>query len=124
MKALMILALAACGSAATNGQVEGAAGTIRGVYTAGFEVSEFTPCGADTAMWLETAGKDVWEGHHPGFDASVILEVEGEIEQKAKQDEDSLEFQQGFGHLGAYETRILVTRIVSSEPLPEGQDGC
>ncbi|MCQ8185941.1 hypothetical protein [Parvularcula maris] len=120
MKALMIFALAAC-SAATSAD-EGR--TVRGVYTAGFEVSEFTPCGAGTALWLETKGTDVWGDHHPGLNGSVILEVEGDIEQKAEQDEDSLELQQGFGHLGAYETRILVTRIVSSEPLPEGQDGC
>jgi hypothetical protein len=118
MKLLPILVLMACTAAP---EAEAGEGVVKGVYHAGFEQSEFTPCGASTTMWLETSGTDVWGDHHPGFNASTVLEVEGEIENAPESDEP---WGTGFGHLGKYKQRILVTKIISSEPLPEGADGC
>lgn len=88
-----------------------------GYYRSGFEQSEFYPMGTSRPYWLEADG-EVWDELYafyqeaPGRGGGMTLHliIEGDLDRGGP-----------FGHLGAYDTRLTVTRILMAEPMSDDE---
>lgn len=99
------LLLGACASATGP-----AAERHRGLYTWGFEVSGFQPCGSSESWWV-TAG-DLYPRYREVATADyqpVYVEVTGEVGPPGR-----------YGHMGAYSREIAVRDVAVMRPLREG----
>ena len=79
-----------------------------GVFSQGFEKSDFQPNGASASRWWMTAVGDVaWRdiGFEPRRTGPSRLHIVGYLSPKGQ-----------FGHLGAYEHEVLVTSAVLVKP--------
>lgn len=98
------LGLAACVTAQPSGGAQRFAGT----WDFHFETSSFRSDAGEGPYWL-SAGGDVWTELTAPFAASggpwgqLDIVVEGELSEPGE-----------YGHLGAYERELRVTRVISS----------
>ncbi|GAB3726976.1 hypothetical protein GCM10028862_02920 [Luteimonas pelagia] len=115
--ALLLLVLAASGctrSPAPPGAAESDSRFHAGYYTEGFETREFRSLAAlEERWWVEGSLPCAFltldqERHAPWH--HVYVELEGTVSPAGQ-----------FGHLGAYDREIAVTRVVSCRPLREGE---
>jgi hypothetical protein len=73
-----------------------------GLYSSGFEVSAFSPCGSDESWWVE--GGDIANRYQTlGVEPyeRVYVRLKGEVSDVGK-----------FGHLGVYERAFTVTKVL------------
>lgn len=104
--ALCLLGFAACTD-------ESDTGTYSGYYRQGFEQSDFYTRDGQGPWWVD-AGEPEWEqfmahvvpASGRGSAATLRMTVEGQLMAGG-----------GFGHLGQYDKRLFVTRIVDIEPV-------
>jgi hypothetical protein len=85
----------------------GSHGTFRGLYTLGFEMSEFVPSGSNCRWWLAGDTEPLWMATDApqGMDsATVRIEVEGVVSDPGC-----------FGHMGVYRRQLTVTRIIAAD---------
>ena len=82
----------------------------RGMFLAGFEVSDFRPCGGDETWWLATRTADAWEGWDMPFESAALMTVYGAVNR------DPEPGFSGFGHMSAYPAEIIVTEIIDIDP--------
>jgi len=106
---LMGLAVLAGGCASASAQQEEPA-RYRGLYVFGFETSTFVPDGADRGWWVEATPEARHALHaaalprpQPHDAIFVRAEVEGELSPPGQ-----------YGHLGAYERTLTITRVISA----------
>ncbi len=96
---------------------EDAAGSYSGYYRQGFEQSDFYTLDGHGPWWVD-AGESEWAefmAHMvpaPGRGSAVTvrMKVEGQLQTGG-----------GFGHIGRYDKRLFVTRIVDIEPVSAEQ---
>lgn len=81
----------------------GETGVFRGVYTGGFEVSDFRACGTDTTWWATGELRRLGGGQPVG----VYAEVQGELSPPGS-----------YGHLGMYPRQIEIRKVRRVEPTP------
>ncbi len=90
-------------------------GTFTGVYSLGFELSEFQPSGSECRWWLRGNIEPIWAatGSREEMEsASVRIAVEGSVSEPGC-----------YGHTGMYRRALTVTRIVSAQvQASEGRD--
>jgi putative lipoprotein len=82
--------------------------TYAGTVAFGFEVEEFRPCGRDESWWVTSAPQDLRERYRAaaGFDYKpVYVVVEGIVGPPGE-----------YGHLGAYDHELEVTRLLEMDP--------
>jgi|GEM_PF-1800896 len=93
------------------------AAPIEGYYRYGFEQSAFYPVEGGVPFWLEAEGAS-WDQIHafyvdgPGRGGGMTLHltVEGDLQSGG-----------GYGHLGAFETRLVVTNILVVEAISDDE---
>lgn len=117
MRALLKKVLCAAGVvsilAATGCTDEDTADSYSGYYRQGFEQSDFYTHDGQGPWWVD-AGEPEWEqfmahvvpASGRGSAATLRMTVEGQLTAGG-----------GFGHLGQYDKRLFVTRIVDIEPV-------
>lgn len=79
----------------------------RGLVSFGFEVEGFTPCDADGQWWVADAPADLRERYRDavGFRYTpVYVVVEGTLSPPGE-----------YGHLGAYDRQISISRLVEMD---------
>jgi hypothetical protein len=101
---LLGLALAACASAAPQTP------RFTGTWDWHFETSSFTTDAGEGPYWLHAEG-DAWDALNAPFSAAgqgawgrLHLVIEGELSTPGR-----------YGHLGAYERELRVTRVIDAD---------
>jgi len=115
--AALLLVIAATSCARTPEQsaaVEPEADIHTGYYTEGFETREFRP--------LSSAGERWWvEGSLPCAFLTFNQETNAPWHRVYVELEGSVSSPGQFGHMGAYQRKLSVDRVVSCRPLQEGE---
>lgn len=102
------------GACAAWGPTQPSATRYRGLYVFGFETSSFVPDGAERGWWVEATPEARQALHaaaapirQPNDAIFVHAEVEGELSPPGQ-----------YGHLGAFERRLMITRVISATVQP------
>lgn len=84
-----------------------------GIYSAGFEASEFRPCDDTTAVWWAApATADAWAPVQAALRATAgppprfFLRLRGRVEGPGR-----------YGHMGAYTHQLIATQVGEARPL-------
>jgi|SRR5690606_9374458 hypothetical protein len=115
--ALLLLVVAATGCTRTpepSAAVESESEIHAGYYTEGFETREFRPLSvAEERWWVEGSLPCAFLAFNQELNAPwhrVYVELEGSVSPLGQ-----------FGHMGAYQRKLFVSRVVSCRPLREGE---
>lgn len=109
---LPLTLLAATGCVSTIGGPD--TRRLIGFYTWGFEVSAFQECGSDESWWV---GADAGLGQRhrelqTGQYQPIYVVIDGEVSVRGQ-----------FGHLGAYDRQIDVSRVVEARQVRQEDCG-
>lgn len=107
---LPLLSLALAGACAFTGP--GASTEYAGVYSQGFEVDSFQPCGSPEQWWV-TRGEELRERYRQVATRpyeEVYVVVRGRVGPPGH-----------YGHMGAYARELSVDEVVQVRPAPRGR---
>lgn len=110
MKSLTLSLLALLGACAVTGT--GGSTEYAGLYSQGFEVDSFQPCGSPEKWWV-TEGEELRERYRQAgvqpYDRVYVV-VRGRVGPPGR-----------YGHLGAYARELRVERVVELRPGGRGR---